>query len=171
MYRMKTHGQKPVQDVTEVTPPIGDTPNEQKKEDWKEDYLRVLADYRNLVKRTEEEKKVIRLHATASIIEKLLPIVDNLERADAHLKDQGLTLALQEAMAVFRSLGVEKAESLGKKFDPYKMDCIEVSEGEPDTVISVIEPGYSLHDRVLRPAKVIVGKQTNKDSIQEQVIH
>lgn len=160
---MKTHNQKSDEDSLKASPIEEAKRDEEKKDAWKDDYLRVLADYRNLVKRTEEEKKETWTNAVSTVVEKLLPVFDNLERADAHLKDQGLTLALQEAASVLKSLGVQKTDSLGKSFDPYSMDCVDVVEGEPNMVVSIVESGYMLRDRVLRPAKVTVGKTENID--------
>ena len=131
---------------------------------WKEKYLRVLADYQNLEKRTEEERREIRMFAGIVILEKLLPVVDLLETAQEHLKDQGLELALKELTVVFYSLGVEKIEVMGKIFDPYSMDCIEIVEsGEEDVVVSVVCPGYRMHGKMIRPAKVKVGKKLEKE--------
>jgi len=126
-------------------------------ENWKNKYIRALADYQNLEKRTNEEKQEVRLYATRLFLEKLLPVVDNLERAQGHIQDEGLSLVLQELHAVLASHGVEKIDCIGKVFDPYAMECIEVVEGKKDTVIAVVIPGYTMHGKLLREAKVNVG--------------
>lgn len=124
---------------------------------WKNKYIRALADYQNLEKRTIEDQHEMRLYATKNFLEKLLPIVDNLERAETHIQDEGLTIAMKELHAMLAKHGVEKIEVLGKSFDPYTMECIEVVEGEKDTVIDMTNPGYTMHGKLLREAKVKVG--------------
>jgi len=127
---------------------------------WKEKYIRALADYQNLEKRTLEEHNRVRMFAGQLIIEKLLPVVDLLEKAEEHLKDQGLELALKELYSFFHTIGVEKIDVVGKAFDPFTMDCIEIVEGGGEnTVVSVLSPGYYMHNKLIRPAKVKVGKK------------
>lgn len=128
-------------------------------EEWKGKYLRALADYQNLEKRTSEEKAEIRAYAAESVLRKLLPVVDTFERAQAHLKDPGLSLALKELEAFFASVGVKKFEVVGKLFDPNFMECIEVVDGEDNTVMEETLPGYTLHGKVIRVAQVKVGKK------------
>lgn len=131
---------------------------------WKEKYIRAIADYQNLEKRTEKEHHQVRMFAGLVVIEKLLPVVDLLEKADEHLQDQGLKLALKELYSFFRSVGVEKIDVMGKTFDPYSMDCIEIVEGgEENTVVSVVSPGYRMHSKLIRPAKVKVGKKPEEE--------
>lgn len=127
---------------------------------WKNKYIRALADYQNMEKRVQEEQNQVRMFACLSVIEKLLPVVDLLEKAQTHLKDQGLELALKELAVFFRNVGIEKIHVLGKPFDPYSMDCIEIIEGgQENTVVSVLSDGYRMHTKVIRPAKVKVGKK------------
>ncbi len=128
-------------------------------EEWKAKYLRALADYQNLEKRTREEKSEIRAYAAESVIIKLLPVADTFERAHVHLQDPGLSLALKELGAFFSSLGVTKLEVAGKPFDPETMECIEVVEGEDNIVVEESPPGYALHGKVIRVARVKVGKK------------
>jgi len=137
--------------------------SEEKRETevWKEKYIRALADYQNLEKRTSEEHHQVRMFAGLVIVEKLLPVVDLLEKAQSHLKDQGLELALKELYSFFRTIGVEKIDVLEKPFDPYTMDCIEIIEGgKENCVVSVISDGYRMHNKIIRPAKVKVGKKS-----------
>ncbi len=124
---------------------------------WKNKYIRALADYQNLEKRTMEETHEIRLYATRNFLEKLLPIIDNLERAETHLGDEGLAIAMKELYAMLAKNGVEKIDVVGKAFDPYTMECIEVTEGEKNEVVEMTNPGYTMHGKLLREAKVKVG--------------
>lgn len=128
-------------------------------EDWKSKYLRALADYQNLEKRMHNEKEETRRFANQIFLQRLLPVIDTLERATMHLKDQGLTLALKEFETALSEFGVTKIETVGKDFNPHEMECIEVIIGEENKVIEELQPGYRLHDKILRVAQVKVGKK------------
>jgi len=83
---------QPVVDTIETEPTLEEEVGEEiaevkEEENWKEKYIRALADYQNLSKRSAEEKIVIRTFASQIVIEKLLPVVDSLEKAEAHVKD------------------------------------------------------------------------------------
>lgn len=132
---------------------------EKQIEEWKAKYLRALADYQNLEKRTQEETSNIRKFAAEMVSTKLLAVADTLERAQAHLSDIGLSLALKELAAVFNSLGVVKLEVVGMQFDPKFMECIEVGEGENNIVVEELLPGYTFHGKVIRVARVKVGRK------------
>lgn len=140
-------------------------------EEWKGKYLRALADYHNLEKRSQEEKVQVHVFAAEMVLMKLLPIVDTLERAQTHLKDTGLALALKEMESFLVTHGVKKFSVVGMVFDPGSMECIEVVDGEDNRVIGELRPGYTLHEKVIRVAQVKVGKKiitnptNDKDSI------
>ncbi len=130
--------------------------------DWKNKYMRALADYKNLEKRAADEKTEIRKFAAEVVITRLLPAMDSLTKAKEHLKDPGLDLAYKEFEAALTELGVAKLAVLGKPFDPHQMECIEVVEGPENQVVEETIPGYRYHDKILRVAQVKVGKkQTN----------
>jgi len=126
--------------------------------DWKSKYLRALADYQNLEKRTQEEKQQIRKYAAENIVARLLPALDTLTKASVQVKDTGLDMALKELSAVLSEQGVEKIEVVGKPFDPRQMECIEVVAGVDNIVVEELLPGYRLHDKIVRIAQVKVGK-------------
>ncbi|OGG01367.1 nucleotide exchange factor GrpE [Candidatus Gottesmanbacteria bacterium RBG_16_52_11] len=126
--------------------------------DWKAHYLRALADYRNLEKRTVEESDRNRKFASETVIRKLLPIYDALESAERHLKDPGLTLVYRQVGQLLSEQGVERIAVLGKNFDPELMECIETTANHDNTVIAEMLPGYRMHGRLLRAARVKVGK-------------
>ena len=131
-------------------------------EEWKNKYLRALADYQNLEKRIQSERVNEIRFATKSLVVKLLPVIDVLEKAQEVLNDQGLTLALKQFSDVLRSEQVEKIEVLGKKFDPYLMECVEAVECDSqkeNIVLEEITTGYLMHGKVIRIAQVKVGKK------------
>jgi len=128
-------------------------------DEWKNKYLRALADYQNLEKRKGEEIGQVRRFAGEALIVKLLPIVDTFERAQAHVNDPGLGLALKELETFLEEAGVKKMEVVGKPFSPHEMECIEVVDGQDTIVVEELLPGYLLHGKVIRVAHVKVGKR------------
>jgi len=132
-------------------------------DEWKNKYLRALADYQNLKKWSEAEKENVRKYAEEQFINKLLPVVDNLERCEHHVKNDGLTLALKELHTLLAIHGVTKFDATGQEFDPHTMECIEVVEGKKNIVQALLAPGYRMHDKVIRVAKVQVGKGQKED--------
>jgi molecular chaperone GrpE len=128
-------------------------------DDWKSKYLRALADYQNLERRSQEDKERVRTFAAETILTRLLPVIDTLGKAQDHLKDAGLDIALRELWAVVEEQGVTKIEAMGKPFDPHEMECIEVVEGPENEVVEESLPGYLFRGKVLRVAQVKVGKK------------
>lgn len=117
---------------------------------------RALADYENLEKRFGRESSAVVKFANASVLEKLLTVRDHLEMAAAHLKDASLTMILAQFDKVLAEEDVKEIDATGE-FDPATMECQEQTAGEANRVVRVVQKGYILHDRVLRPARVVVG--------------
>ena len=120
-------------------------------------YQRVLADYQNLVKRTEKREIEIITFANQDLLEKLIPTLDNLELAGASLKDPGIDMIQQSLTQTLSDFGLTRTNPVNQAFDPVSMHCQELVPGKKDTVITVHKPGYEYHDKVLRPAIVSVG--------------
>jgi molecular chaperone GrpE len=132
--------------------------------------LRALADAQNVQRRAEQDVEKARKFALEQFTKDLLPVVDNLERA---LESAGgdeevikpiaegveLTLkSLQDALAKFK---IEAVDPQGEPFDPnlhQAMSMVENNEVEPNTVIAVMQKGYTLNGRLMRPAMVMVSK-------------
>lgn len=128
-------------------------------EDYKNRYLRALADYQNLEKRTVEEKEQLIFQANKNLLLKLLPILDNLENAEVFIKDEGLKMVKNSFYQLLKSEGVEEIDILGKEFDPHLAEAVEVVEGAKDNVVvEVIRKGYRINNKVLRVAQVKVSK-------------
>jgi molecular chaperone GrpE len=120
---------------------------------------RALADYQNLEKRIAEEKSSWIKTSNKGLILKLLPVLDDLFLAQDHLKDEGLVLTIQKFVEVLRQDGVTLMPSLkGLEFDPNLMEAVGTTEGDEGKVIEQVRAGYKIHENVLRPAQVIVGK-------------
>jgi len=134
-------------------------PRDQQIEELTNSWKRALADYQNLVRRYEIEKKDFVAFANANLILKLLTVLDHLEKAQEHLQDEGLALAIKQFKAVLTEEGLEEIEALGKEFNPEEMEAIEITEGEKSgQVTEVLMKGYRLKGKVIRVAKVKVNQ-------------
>ncbi len=127
------------------------------KKNKDEKYLRALADYQNLEKRVALDRLNLIKYTNAMLLTKLIPVLDDLERAQAHLNDAGLTHILSQFIKLLDTEGVKVINPVSSLFDPATMDCAEVVEGEKDKVVATQLKGYLYQNRVLRPARVTVG--------------
>ena len=125
-------------------------------------FKRALADYQNLEKRHASQKGDLIKFANQGLLDKLLPLLDDLERAQAHLHDSGLELIIDQFRQLLISEGVTPIISDRQIFDPQTMDCAEVVPGPKNKVVTTLAKGYYYHDRVLRPARVEVGSGQKK---------
>ena len=120
---------------------------------------RALADYQNLVKRVENEKKDFEKFSNLRIVVKLLPVLDILKQAQAHLKDQGVAITIKEFGDALKQEGIEELKvSPGDEFDPDAHEVVEVVPGKDNNMISeVILSGWRFTGGpVIRHAKVKV---------------
>ncbi|MEK7622878.1 MAG: nucleotide exchange factor GrpE [Patescibacteria group bacterium] len=129
-----------------------------KKNELENNLKRALADYQNLKKRSEEERAILAKFSASVVLAKLLPVLDDLKRAQAHLQDPGLDLAVKQFLTVLVEEGVKEINLLNQPFNPQFAECTEMVPGPKNQVMEVINQGYTLYDRILRPAKVKVGK-------------
>ena len=129
--------------------------------------VRLRADYDNLRKRIDREREEFELHANLSLVAKLLPVLDNLERALAVDSSDRSAPALHEGLIMIHKQltdqlaedGLQAIDALGQLFDPNLHDAVatEASSGKPvNTVVEEFQTGYLFRDRVLRPAMVKV---------------
>jgi len=151
---------------------------EKEREQYKDQYLRTLADFDNFRKQKEKEKQEARVCVQEDILGSLLRIVDDFQRALVHINKksslealkQGVEMVYQELVEFLRQHQVECFSAEGKKFDPYKHEAVEMMEGgdgekEGEHIVAEeVLPGYTFHDRLLRPAqvKVKVGKDRKR---------
>lgn len=130
---------------------------------------RTLADYQNLERRIEEERRLLSRLSAALLIEKLLPVLDNIENAQKHLNDPGLELVIKQFKDTLQSEGVEEIIAQDQEFDPRYHEAIDAEPGEIDNKVArVVAKGYKIEDKVLRPAKVVVTKKENNINQNEQ---
>lgn len=133
---------------------------ETQSEAWKNKYLRALADYQNLEKRVKVAREDEVKYASGNILLKILPVLDILEQVSKANSDQGLTLALKQFYEVLTRENVQKIDVLGNEFDPLTMECVEVVPGDKDNlVVDELRAGYKMYDKVIRTARVKVGKK------------
>lgn len=136
-----------------------------KHEELEAQLKRALADYQNLERRVSEERQLLTQLTSGLVIEKFLPVLDNLETAQSHLNDQGLAMVIKQFNDLLQSEGVEQIQAEGQPFDPNLHEAAEVVEGEQDgIVVKVLAKGYKIRGRVIRPAKVIVSKKPETDA-------
>lgn len=137
-----------------------------REKELEEQVKRALADYANLVRRVEEEKSQLVEHLKSTILIKILPVLDNLEAAYNSLgreadngTRQGLEISIKEFKKILAEEGIEEIGD-EKEFDPRLHEPVEVVSGKEDgKVIQVVQRGYRLGEKILRPAKVKVGKK------------
>ncbi len=129
-------------------------------EEYKNKYLRALADYQNLERRVEEKRQEEMVNASKNLLLKLLPIVDSLEKAEIFIKDKGLRMVKESFYQFLKSQGIEEIDILGKEFNPQLAEAIEVTEGDKDNiVVEVLRKGYKFNNKILRVAQVKVSKK------------
>jgi molecular chaperone GrpE len=156
--------------------------------DLKDQRLRAIAELENFRKRAEKDQSDALKYGIANFAKEIINIKDNIERAQSSISDEvktneavksvveGLDLIAQATVSTFAKIGIKKVESINQKFDHnlhQAMMEIEKDEIEPGTIVQEILPGYTLHDRLLRPAMVGVSKNTqenqdNKDKKNEE---
>ena len=156
--------------------------------DLKDQRLRAIAELENFRKRAEKDQSDALKYGIANFAKEIINIKDNIERAQSSISDEvktneavksvveGLDLIAQATVSTFAKIGIKKVESINQKFDHnlhQAMMEIEKDEMEPGTIVQEILPGYTLHDRLLRPAMVGVSKNTqenqdNKDKKNEE---
>ncbi len=142
-------------------------------EELKDKYLRSSAELDNFRKRTIKEKAELIKTAAETTLLSILPVVDDLERADAELeKDmtedqwfaclEGYKVISNKFMGILESLGLEKIDPKGEMFDPEIHDAISMrpvkSPSNKGRIMDCIQPGYKLGDKMIRYAKVVVGQ-------------
>jgi len=143
-------------------------------------FLRVAADFDNYKKRTTREMNDLRKYANEALLKDLLSAVDNLERAVHSSNDsenhangiiEGVHMTLKELLKILEKYQVKPIEAVGKTFDPafHQAFMTEESEEYPEnTVLKEFQKGYTLHDRLLRPAMVVVSKGVSAAGAPEE---
>ncbi len=139
---------------------------EVERDDFKALVMRTRADFENYQKRAQREATQERRYAHGPLALELLPILDNLDRALIAAKQagevgplvQGVGMVQSQYLDALKRHGITRIEAQGQPFDPNLHQAVmqQPSDQPANTVLQVLEQGYMLHDRVLRPARVIV---------------
>jgi len=169
----KQHGEHHEAAPAEDLGPLKAQLEEEKKkaEGYLANWQRTAADFQNYKRRTEQERQEVALFANAALIINILPVLDDLERAlgnvDARLAGltwvDGVRLIHRKLQAILEASGVKDIQTGGQDFDPRYHEATMFGDGEEGKVVSEVQRGYMLGDRVLRPAMVIVGRGAKKD--------
>jgi molecular chaperone GrpE len=152
---------------TDAAQPAAEAAPEQVRDDFRDRYMRTLADFENFRKRSEREKNDFRRYALADAIRDLLPVLDNFDRALEHAEEgdefhKGVAMIYKQLFDVLQRHGLKPIVESGVRFDPNIHEGVmreEDASVPSHTVTAVLQKGYFLHDRLLRPAmvKVAVG--------------
>jgi molecular chaperone GrpE len=138
----------------------------QKAESYLANWQRAQADFINYRRRSEQEKEEIGKFASSVLMLSLLPILDDLERALTSIPSNlaklswvdGVRLIERKLQASLEAQGLSPIKALGEPFDPKFHEAAMHGKGKEGIVIAELQKGYKLHDRVIRPAMVVVGE-------------
>jgi len=151
-------------------------------QDLKDQRLRAAAELENFRKRAEKDQADALKYGVSNFAKEIINIKDNIERAQSSISEdvrsndavksvvEGLDLIAQSAVSTFEKIGIKKIDSINEKFDHnlhQAMMEIENDEVEPGTIVQELISGYTLHDRLLRPAMVGVSKKTQQNQQSE----
>ena len=143
---------------------------QQQLDEQKDKYLRLVADFDNFRKRTAKERLELIQTAGKDVISAMLPVLDDTERAEKQIQatedvkaiKEGVILVFSKLKSTLQSKGLKAMESVGTEFNPDVQEAItEIpapSEDERGKVVAEVEKGYFLNDKIIRFAKVVVGK-------------
>ena len=151
-------------------------------QELKDQRLRAAAELENFRKRAEKDQADALKYGVSNFAKEIINIKDNIERAQSSISEdvrsndavksvvEGLDLIAQSAVSTFEKIGIKKIDSINEKFDHnlhQAMMEIENDEVEPGTIVQELISGYTLHDRLLRPAMVGVSKKTQQNQQSE----
>ena len=134
-----------------------------------ERYMRLMAEFQNFKKRVSREKSDIHAYANEKIVGNLLPVLDNFERAleteggDIEAYAKGMQLIFEQLKKALENAGLEEIKAMDETFDPNVHNAVmteSLEEKEDGTVTKVLQKGYKLKDKVIRPSMVAVNKKS-----------
>jgi molecular chaperone GrpE len=149
------------------SPPADELAAEREKaESYYKNWQRAAADFANFKRRVEQERSESARLTSAALVINLLPVYDDLDRAvgsvDSHLAGlnwvQGVTAIHHKFGRLLESMGVKELEASGEQFDPARHEAVGKQPGDEGKVLHVLQKGYELQGKVIRPAMVIVGE-------------
>jgi molecular chaperone GrpE len=134
-------------------------------------YVRAHAEFENVRKRLEKEKIDFMKYANEGLIFEFLPIIDNLEMAEKHIKEakdfnsvrEGVDMIQMQIQKFLKDIGLERIKAVGEKFDPHMHEPIETEDSkdkDDGLIVAELKPGYRFNGKLLRPASVKIIKKT-----------
>jgi molecular chaperone GrpE len=137
-------------------------------------WQRAQADFTNYKRFVEQDKAETCKYANAGLLAAILPVLDDYERALASIPEEaagqkwieGFYLIQRKFKDTLLKQGVTQIQALGMEFDPHIMDALGCVKGKKDIVVQEVERGYKLQDKIIRPARVIVG--SGEEDIKEE---
>jgi molecular chaperone GrpE len=141
----------------------------EERDAFNDKYVRAHAEFENVRKRLEKDKMDFVKYANEGFVLDLLPIIDNLETAEKHIKEakdfkavqDGVDMIQLQIQGFLKDIGLERIKVVGEKFDPHVHDPIETVEApdkEDGIIVDELKPGYKLNGKLLRPASVKIVK-------------
>jgi len=145
-------------------------------EDYLANWQRAQADFINYKRRMEQERNELNQFANSNLILSILPVIDDLERALDSIPAEyaeldwveGIRLIERKLKSTLETQGVKPIKAVGEPFDPNFHEAIRQDKGTDGIVIDEFQKGYLLHDRLLRPTKVVVGNGETEEEKEEQ---
>jgi molecular chaperone GrpE len=165
MHEEKLENQEPAANAKSLEELLAEA--QSKIEQQRDAMLRAVADAENMRKRVQAEAATSQKYALERFAEGLLPVADSLEAALKSGDTSGVELTLKQLQGALEKGQIRAIDpKAGERFDPHRHQAMAAvpSDGEPNTVVSVMQKGYVLHDRVLRPALVTVAKPVEKQA-------
>jgi len=149
----------------------------EKTENYLANWQRAQADFENYKRRSQQEKEEISKFSNSALILSLLPILGDLERAFGSIPPKlaklswidGIKLIGRNLRASLEAQGLSPIEAVGEPFNPEFHEAIRQDKGKEGIVIIEVEKGYKLHDRVIRPSKVVVGNGEGEEGQENDV--
>ncbi|MFA6610380.1 MAG: nucleotide exchange factor GrpE [Candidatus Omnitrophota bacterium] len=140
------------------------------RDGFEDKFLRIHAEFENARRRLEKDKADFLKYANEGMLMEFMPILDNLDIAEKHIKEakdfnavrEGVDMIQSQIQRFLKDIGVERIKTVGEKFDPHVHEAIlvdQASDKEEDTVIEELKAGYMLSGKMLRPAMVKIAKK------------
>jgi molecular chaperone GrpE len=136
-----------------------------KAEEYLANWQRVQADFINYKRRSDREKEELGEYSRAAIVQCVLPILDDFERAISAVPDEavdanwveGVRMIEKKLRGILESEGLSCIEAVGEPFDPYQHEAVRQESGEEGVVLDEVQKGYKFNDKVIRASQVVVG--------------
>ena len=160
--------EKAAEEEPEKTGEAEKDPKDEKLEELNAKYMRLMADFQNQRKRFEKERADIYQYANEKIVGDILPVLDNFERAldaeggDLEAYAKGMQLIFEQLKKALENAGLEEIKAMDEEFDPNVHNAVmtdNLEEKEDGTITKVLQKGYKLKDKVIRPSMVAVNKK------------